>query len=203
MDVFFTFLIALFFSFIGSIPPGTLNLSMIQIGLESRMDIAWRFALATALIEYPYAWLAIEFESLISENPAITNHLQLITAIVMILLGGYNLWAAQKPGRTSQKFNASGFRRGIILSILNPLALPFWIALTAYLKSVGWIDLSSTLEIHSYLIGVSLGSLTLMISLAYLAKKLMSHYQENSMLKKIPGVTLIALGLYALVAYWL
>jgi threonine/homoserine/homoserine lactone efflux protein len=203
MEALLTFSIAFFFSFIGSIPPGTVNLQMIQLGLERRMDIAWRFAIAAAIMEYPYAWLAIEFQNLITTSTFITNNFKLLAAIVMIVLGILNLWSTQKPGEFAKKFNESGFRRGLVLSILNPMLLPFWIGMTAYLKSVNWIRLSSTAQVQSYLLGVTLGSLCILILLAYLAKKLVSEFSTHPFLKKIPGVTMLILGFYALIKYLL
>jgi threonine/homoserine/homoserine lactone efflux protein len=201
MEALLTFSVAFFFSFIGSIPPGTVNLQMIQLGLERRMDIAWRFAIAAAIMEYPYAWLAIEFQNLITTSAFITDNFKLLAAIVMIVLGVFNLWSAQKPSAFAKKFNASGFRRGLVLSILNPMLLPFWIGMTAYLKSVNWIRLSSTAQVQSYLLGVTLGSLCILILLAYLAKKLVSEFSTHPFLKKIPGVTMLVLGFYALIKY--
>jgi threonine/homoserine/homoserine lactone efflux protein len=201
MEVLVTFLIAFLFSFIGTIPPGTMNLTIVQLGLEHKIDIAWRFAIASALVEYPYAWLAIEFESMITSSPVITENFQLITAIVMILLGLASLWSAKKPTAMYQKFNESGFRRGLILGILNPQALPFWLGVTAYLKSQHWISLSDSYTVHAYLFGVSLGALALLISLAYLAKKIITQFRENQHLKKVPGYTLLLLGFYALIVY--
>src|SRR5688500_11666375 len=148
MMLILTFLLAFAFSFIGSIPPGTLNLTVIQLGLEHRIGIAWRFAIAAAIVEYPYAWLAVEFESLITSSPVITQNIQLIASLIMIVLGAFNVLSARKPGKFYNRFNDSGFRRGIVLGILNPLALPFWIGVTAYLKSQKWIMLSSNLEVH-------------------------------------------------------
>jgi threonine/homoserine/homoserine lactone efflux protein len=202
MEALLTFFIAFFFSFIGTIPPGTLNLTVIQLGLDHRISTAWRFAFAGALIEYIYAWIAVEFENLITSSPVITENFQLITAAVMITLGIATLWTSQKPSALSSRFGASGFRRGIVLGILNPMALPFWVAMTAYIKSQGWVDLSTTLELHSYLLGVALGGVALMIILAYLAKKVVAHFQENKLLKRIPGITLLALGVYAIIQYF-
>lgn len=202
MIILINFLLSFSFSFVGSIPPGTLNLSIVQLGLEKKMNIAWRFALAASLIEYPYAWLAVVFERLITSSPLIVENFQLITAVVMLVLGLMNLRVVHKPSAIITKFNNSGFRRGILLSILNPLAMPFWIAVTAYLKSQKWIDLSSPLGLHSYLLGVSVGGLSLLILLAYLAKKVVVGLQYNLWLKRIPGVTLLLLGLYSLVQYF-
>lgn len=195
------FALAFFFSFIGSIPPGTINLTILQLGLEHKIKIAWRFALAAALIEYPYAWLAVKFESFITSSPVVIENMQLITAIVMTVLGILNLWSTTKPTSFTQKFSQSGFRRGIVLGILNPLAMPYWIGITAYLRSQHWIDLSSTLTFQAYLIGVSLGALTILVVLMYLAKKIALGFQNNPWIKKIPGVMMLVLGIYAFGQY--
>jgi threonine/homoserine/homoserine lactone efflux protein len=201
MDVLQNFFLAFIFSFLGSIPPGTLNLSVLQLGLEKKMNLAWRFAIAVALIEYPYAWLAVVFKNFLTVSPAILNNFKLISAVVMILLGGLNLWSARKPLVFMKKFEGSGFRRGIILGILNPMAMPFWIAITAYLSIQGWIVLSPATHLHAYLLGVSFGALTLLILIAYLAKKMAAIFQSQSKIKLIPGLTLLALGLYAFIDY--
>ncbi len=203
IEVIVVFALAFFFSFIGSIPPGTINLTIIKLGLEQRMNIAWKFAIASAIIEYPYAWLAIKFEEWITSSPLILDNLQLLTAIVMTLLGVASLWPSDTPSALAEKFNKSGFRRGIILSILNPLAIPYWLGITAYLKGQQWIDLSDAWELQSYLAGVTLGSLAILVVFAYLARKIASRFQQSILLKKLPGVMLLLLGLYAFAQYLL
>lgn len=203
MEAFTAFILAFIFSLVGSIPPGTLNLTIIQLGLEHRINTAWRFALATALIEIPYAWIAIEFENLIETSPTINDNFQLITGIVMIMLGIINLRAAKSPSKFYKRFNDSGFRRGIILGILNPMALPFWIAMTAYMKNEGWIQLATGTERFFYLLGASIGALVLFMLLAFTAKKVISQFQGNTLLRKSPGIMLILLGVYALLQYLL
>ena len=201
IDVFWVFLMGAFWSFLGSVPPGTLNLSVLHLGLEGKTKVAWRFALAVAIIEYPYTWLAIQFEYWITSNPMVTENFQLITAIVMTTIGVGNLWSARKPTAATEKFQSSGFRRGLILSILNPMALPFWIGVTAYLKAQGWITLSSTLLLHSYVLGTSVGVMILLGLFILLAKKMSGYASQNGWVKLVPGFTLLGLGLYAFVKY--
>jgi hypothetical protein len=43
--------------------------------------------------------------------------------------------------------------------------------------------------------------LAVLILLAYLAKRIVSGFQHGTLLKKIPGVILLALGLYAFIQY--
>lgn len=201
MEILSVFLIGCFFSFIGSIPPGTLNLSVLQLGLEGKVNTAIRFAFAVAIIEYPYTWIGVQFEYWITSSPMVVENFELITAIAMTTIGLFNLWSAEKPSNFSVRFNESGFRRGLILSVLNPMAIPFWIGVTAYLKAQNWIDLHSVLLLHSYVFGTSIGALLLLFLFAFLAKKLSSYVQNNRVVKRIPGFTLLALGLYAFFKY--
>ncbi len=195
------FLLGFFFSFIGSIPPGTINLTCVQLGLEKKIGIAWRFSIAASVMEYPYAWIAVEFAEWITSSPVIVDNMQLITAIVMTVLGILTLWSSTKPSTFSAKLNESGYMRGVILSILNPLAIPFWVGATAYLNSLEWIDLSTPLRLHSYLVGVCLGTFVILIMLAYLAKRVIAQFSQNSWINRIPGIALIILGIYAFIQY--
>jgi threonine/homoserine/homoserine lactone efflux protein len=203
MSYLLAFFIGLVFSFIGSIPPGTLNLCVLQLGLEHKIAAALRFALAVSIIEYPYAWIAMVFEDWLTSSPAITKNFQLITAAVMLILGVFTVISAQKPTSFATRFNASGFRRGIVLSILNPMAIPFWIGITAYLKAQGWITLSSAGHVHSYVAGTSVGAMLLLTLFALLARRLSGYITNSKLIKLIPGITLLALGLYALAGYLL
>lgn len=200
MEMLQNFLFAFLFSFLGSIPPGTLNLTVLQLGLEKKINIIWRFAFAAALVEYPYAWIAVAFEELLTASPVVLNNFKLITAIVMIVFGLLNLWSVQRPSTLTAKFQQSGFRRGVLLGILNPLAIPFWIAFTAYLNANGWITLTGTGLLHAYLFGVSVGAFTLFLVAGYLARKVAVAYQPGSKVKLIPGLVLLALGVYALIS---
>jgi len=195
------FLVGLIFSFLGSIPPGTLNVCVLQLGLERKIGAALRFSLAVAIVEYPYAWIAVEFENLITSSPAVIQNFQLLTAVVLTVMGIINIWAAQRPTKFTTVLSESGFRRGIILSLLNPMAIPFWIAYTAYFKAQGWIDLSSPLKVHLYVFGTSVGVMILLVLFTYLAHRLSQYVTSNRIVKLIPGITLLALGVYAFVRY--
>jgi threonine/homoserine/homoserine lactone efflux protein len=197
------FFLGFFFSFIGSIPPGTINLTCVQMGLERKIGIAWRFAAVCSVLEYPYAWIAVEFAEWITASPLVVENMQLITAIVMTLLGILTLWSSYRPSTLTTKLNDSAYMRGIILSLLNPLAIPFWVGTTAYLTSLKWIELSTPARLHGYLVGVCLGTFVLLIILIYLAKKVVSQLTQSSWLNKIPGAALVVLGIYAFIQYLL
>ncbi len=195
------FLAGTIFSFIGSIPPGTLNLTVLQLGLEKKKNIALRFALAVAIIEYPYAWIAVAFEGWLTSSPVIIENFQLITAILMTVFGIFTIWSARKPSNLSVKFNESGFRRGIVLSLLNPMAIPYWMGATAYFKAQGWINLSTNGLVHSYVFGTSVGAMLLLTLFVFMANRLAPHVQQNLFIKMLPGIIMLALGIYAFIRY--
>jgi len=195
------FLIGAIFSFLGSIPPGTLNICVLQLGLEKKIGAALRFALAVSIIEYPYTWIGVQFEYWITSSPAVIENFELLTAVVMTIMGVLNIWSAQRPTELTNRFNESGFRRGLVLSILNPMAIPFWIGITAYLKAQGWIDLSTTAKLHLYIFGTSVGAMVLLTLYTYLAHRLSRFVTSSKLVKLLPGVTLLGLGVYAFGRY--
>ena len=119
---------------------------MIQLSLEGHKAAALRFALAAAIFEFPYAYLAVTFSEFITSSPWVIANFRLLAAIVMLTLGIVNIVThmRSKPETKVTEVRKSGFRRGVILSLLNPLAIPFWIGVTAYLRNQQWLVLETT-----------------------------------------------------------
>jgi threonine/homoserine/homoserine lactone efflux protein len=199
MSVLSAFSVAFIFSFIGTIPPGTLNLSVLQLGLENKLKAAWQFSIAAALVEYPYCWIAIHFETLITSTPGIVENFERIGASVMLVLGVLNLISLRRQRIKKVDAKTFGFGQGLVLGILNPLAIPYWIAITAYLKSQHWLVIDSSYDLHAYLIGVVFGALSFFMLIAYLATKVAVYMRGDSILKYVPAATLLILGAYGLI----
>jgi threonine/homoserine/homoserine lactone efflux protein len=203
MNMFINFALAFLFSFVGSIPPGTINLTLLQLGLKNKGNTAFKFALAACAIEYPYAWIAVKFEKLIVNSPYISENLHLLAAVVMIILGVINLWpTSKKPSMIKIDLSKSGFRRGLLFGALNPLAIPYWVAMTAFLRSENLIGNLESLALHSYLLGVFLGALCFLTLLIFLSKKLSGRFVQNQLLQRIPGILLLLLGIISLARYF-
>ncbi len=203
MLVLQVFIVATVVSFLGSVPPGTLNLIVLQLGLEKRIKAALRFSIAVAIVEYPYAWIAVAFEQWITQSTLVQQNFTLTGAVVMMALGLFGLWSARKPSSTPRSFQHSGFRKGLLLSVLNPQAIPWWIAMTAYLKLQGWVSLDEPLLLHSYLLGTAVGALLLLAIVAVLSHKLSERIQHLPLVRYTPSVVLILLGTISLINFFL
>lgn len=189
------------FSFIGSIPPGTINISVAQLSLNQQFWAAMRFATAAALIEYPYVLIAVKFETWITSSPMVIANFQIIAGSIMLILGVVNLWSSVNPSKLTEKLRESGFRKGLLISTANPLAIPFWIGVTAYLKSNYWVNTDGN-NIYIYALGISLGTLVLLSIVAILAKMISPLLQHSQVVKKLPGWIFIVLGLYTFWQYF-
>jgi threonine/homoserine/homoserine lactone efflux protein len=200
-----TFIVAFIVSFIGSIPPGAINLSVLQLGLEHRNDAALRFSMAAALIEIPYAFVAIRFQSLLESSPWLIDNFKLMAAIVLLVLGIMSLRQANGSKPVSalvERIRKSGFRRGLLIGLFNPMAMVFWIGVTAYLKQHDWVDLSSTANELAYIVGLSLGTFTLLACLTYLSKAIAPLFKGNKYLERIPAVAFFLLAVYSAGQYF-
>ena len=91
------FIAAFFFSFIGSIPPGTINVSVMQYAMQGRKNAAVSFAIAAALTEYLYAGIAVRFQIYLTSHQTVTGYFHVISGSVLIILGVLNWFKKSKP----------------------------------------------------------------------------------------------------------
>lgn len=202
MSIAWVFFIGFFFSFIGSIPPGSINLSAIQLGLENKFRTAVYFSLAASVMEYPYAWIAVGFGEFITSNPDVAQQLKWIGAVVMLVLGLINIREVRKS-KESATVNTTnyGFTKGLILAVLNPMAMPYWLGVTTGLKTSGFLKLPNQFSIHAYLFGIVCGTFVLLLLAARLSAWLGHRLHRNKSIQYIPGTVLIVLGIYSMLLY--
>lgn len=194
------FLTAFFFSFIGSIPPGSINITTMQYALIGRKKAAFSFALASALTEYLYAGIAVRFQIYLTDNASISQYFQIITGSVLLILGLVNLFKKRREARKSrigEKRHA--FKKGVLLSLANPLAIPFWLMVTAYLQTMGWINLTYQ-NFWIYVAGVSAGTFSLLALVAQIGTRFTIIQGNTFLIYRVPGLLFIGMGLWSFIA---
>lgn len=190
------FFVGLFFSFIGSIPPGTINITTMQYAMSNKKAAAISFAAAAALTEYLYAGIAVKFQMYLTENTSFSSNFQLVSGTVLIILGILNLVKQKFPDpkpELGEKRNA--FKKGVLISLANPLAIPFWLAMTVYLQGMNWIDLSG----YNYLIyvaGISTGTFLLLAVVTQFGARFAFVQSNKFIVYRVPGIIFLALGIY-------
>lgn len=192
------FLVAFLVSYLGSIPPGTINISVMQLSIQSHRRAALFFGLGASLVELVYAGATVKFQQYLFEHENLTYGFQVVTAIVLIVLGLANLFSRSN----SKSFMShgsirrrTGFKRGVVLGLLNPLTIPFWLAVTGYLVSHNWITVSGY-NFWAYVIGLALGTFILMVTVDLLGSKFQRVADNSFLVHKVPGILFIMMGLY-------
>ncbi|MFK7953944.1 MAG: LysE family translocator [Ekhidna sp.] len=195
-----TLFVAFAVSYIGSIPPGTLNISVMQLSILKKHRAALFFSLAATLVEFVYAGITVQFHIFLNNNETISGYFQIITAIALIGLGISNLvsTSSSKSVKVNQELTGRhGFRKGLILGLLNPMSIPFWLAITTYLENDDLISVD-TFGFWSYLVGLSAGTFCLLLTVDAAGKRFTKVSDNDFLVHKVPGLILLGLGVYFL-----
>lgn len=194
-----TFLIALTVSYIGSIPPGSINITTLQYALNGKKRAALTFAFAASFVEFFYAGFAVKFQLFLTENQEISLGFRVITGVVLLILGVHNL--AKTPRNTNSQAKGekrSALVKGLVIAVSNPLAIPFWLVVTAYLSTVGWISLNNDNYLF-YILGVSSGTFLLLLTVTSLGSRFEQLRHNPFVMYKIPGIMFILMGVWTFV----
>jgi len=195
-----TLIIAFVISYFGSIPPGTVNVSVMQLSILKKHRAAIFFSLAACLVEFIYAGITVQFHIYLNSHPEITFYFQIVTAVALIGLGISNLFSRSTSSSVkvdTKLTGRHGFVRGLILGFLNPMTIPFWLAITTYLENDEVVEVTG-IGYWMYLIGLSAGTFCLLLTVDALGKRFSKIADNKLIVHKIPGLILLILGGYYL-----
>lgn len=153
------FVLGILASFIGSLPLGVLNLSVIRIAGNRNLRQAYLFSFGAATVEFVQAFVAIWFASWLVTKSLLGGFLEIMVIPILLLFGVY-YWTRKSKSTTSNQtseYKFSGFSQGAFLSIINPIAIPFWIFYSAWFYSNNWINYDFP-EIVLLVAGISIGT---------------------------------------------
>jgi len=193
-----TLIVAFVVSYIGSIPPGTINVSVMQLAILKRRRAAIYFALAASIVEFVYTGITVQFHIFLDSNEVISFYFQVITSLALIGLGLSNIFS--KSTSESIKVDTRltgrhGFLRGLILGLLNPMTVPFWLAITTYLENDYLIKVDG-FGFWAYLIGLSTGTFCLLLTVNALGSRFSKIADNRFLVHRVPGMLLMSLGIY-------
>lgn len=189
------FLVGLVVCFIGTIPFGPINLTVVKTTIDLDQRRGMEVALAAALIEIIQALIAISFGRMISAYLDANNLVNVIIAIVFIFLALGVFMRKRDPVLAgSPAAERSFFFRGLLLATLNPQAIPFWIFALAAISQYTVFDYSGGYLI-ALLGGVFVGKLTALLGFVYTANYLRTHLRQSSrIVNRILAAILLLIG---------
>ena len=179
--------------FLGSVPVGPINLVVVKTTVDFSPRAGLQVALAASMVEILQAFIAIFFGMFISNLLESNIYIKLTIAAVFIVLAVVLYFR-----KTSPQFQASKegdnlfFRRGLIVSLLNPQAVPFWVFALATISQ--YEDFNYTgYYLAAFLAGVMLGKLAALYGFVVASDYIRDHLTRSCRLvnKVLAGVLLV------------
>lgn len=143
-------------SFLGSLPPGVLNLTIVRVSLRQGLRAALKFALACTLIEFLYGYIAVWLTEQISQYAFFKYLTDGFTLLLLLILGLYYLRKQSRQPSPTDRPVTSAFGLGLGLSVVNVAAFPFWLFYTVLLTQKGWVSLTGSPSVLVYVLGIAL-----------------------------------------------
>lgn len=192
-------------SFIGTLPVGTINISIAEMAIVRGTRVAIYMAIGAAVVEFFQAYVALTFYHILTHNPAMERTIILICVPIFLLIGIYYLLKKKhtvlKP--TTKAANVIGAAKGLVLSSLNMMAVPYYVFIGGYLASSNYISLRAEF-IAAFSSGVVLGSFLTFFIYAKLGQVIKRKSEKMSLYaSKIVGLIFIAIAIsQAFRYYW-
>ena len=181
-----------------------INLEVARIAVRKGIPPALWVAAGASLVELFQVYVALKFTSLFAENPAVERWFQIISIVVFFGLGIYYFYFVKtKPVADSDELEPPGRRRhkflkGMFLSTINLMAIPYWIFYGTLLTAKGMLE-KQELPIILFSVGTALGVFVLLILYSLLgAKILRKSAQVTAWLNIFIGLVLVAFGAFQL-----
>jgi len=134
---------AFLISFTGSLPIGTLNVSITDLVINGDVWAAGQFGLGAILVEVGLVRIALITVKRLEGMDHLLWWFRVLACCVILLFAFINLeaaWHMRKAGMSIPITGHAPFVSGLVLSLLNPLHLPFWMGWTAVLRAKGLLS---------------------------------------------------------------
>ena len=193
------FIVTFFISFVGSIHPGPLNLSVIQTTLQKGISSALLLAFGGVIPEIIYGYLAVEGVMIFEQYPSVFQFMQWAVVPILMGLGIQQIVASQKPKQIikSSKFSTQAASKGFFLSLFNPQLLPYWIVILINYQNYSFLKINGLSDKIFFVLGASMGALALnyiYVFIAYKQREKIFKYLNESLLEQIIGWTFIIIA---------
>jgi threonine/homoserine/homoserine lactone efflux protein len=162
------FIITFIISFLGSIHPGPLNLSVIQITLRKNLSLGLFMAFGGIVPEIIYGYLAVEGVMIFEKYPLIFQIMKWAIVPILLVMGYLELTRRKRNNDindyafeeiSSEKWKTVS--KGFFLSLFNPQLLPFWIVILVNYQNYEYLKISELSDKIWFVLGTSLGAFAL------------------------------------------
>jgi threonine/homoserine/homoserine lactone efflux protein len=178
--IFLTLLLGLAVNFIGYVPPGNINLTLVQIAINRGSKQALYFISAFSFVEFFFTWLIIHAANWLSGQIKLNTIIDWVMIVLFSTLAIVT-WVNRKKTPATDYSKYESIRYGIIMGFVNPMQIPFWMICGTYLITNGWI-LTGTLPLIIFSLGSAAGAFLCLFLYARSANYIQSKFELSTQL---------------------
>lgn len=208
--LFVTLIIGILINAMGYIPPGNINLSVAQLTINKGMRQAWSFIIAFSCVEVLFTFGMMRFARWVSSDVNLNSNINEVRLgtfvdvfmVTLFVVMGTITWVnrnkapVQKEDKRSKKGSAL---YGMLLGVLNPVQIPFWLFFGNYIILHDWIK-TTYLHLTVFSIGSGMGSALALWGYAHFAKYIQEKFTlSNRLINKSIAIFLWCLAAYLIV----
>lgn len=206
-----TLMIGIVLNALGYIPPGNINLTVAQLTINKGMRQALYFILSFSIVEVFFTFGMMRFARWISSDVNLDSsisevrlgtYVDVLMIILFIVMGTITWVNRKKIPKTKSEDNRS--RRGsvfygMLLGVLNPVQVPFWLFFGNYVILHDWIR-TDYLSLVIFSFGSGIGSAIALYGYAHFAKYIQEKFAlSNHLINRSIALFLFALALYLVI----
>lgn len=135
-----TIFIGLIANFIGYVPPGNINLTLVQITINRGMREAVKFIIAFSCVEFFFTWFIMNAVHWLTQLVHLNEVVDWVMVVLFVTMGVIAWRHRNKAPQTQKKSSGHSIRFGILMGIINPVQVPFWLITGSYLVAHQWIE---------------------------------------------------------------
>ncbi|MDB4921021.1 LysE family transporter [Mucilaginibacter sp.] len=193
--IFLTFFIGLIANFIGYVPPGNINLTLVKITMNRGLKQAMLFIISFSSVEFFFTYFIMHAAKWLSAEVRLDMVIDWVMVVLFGVLGTITWIHRKKPPEANYSEHES-IRYGILLGFLNPVQIPFWMITGTYLITHEWI-VDGQIALVIFSIGAAAGAFLALFLYAKFAK----YIQDKFALSTRVVNTSIAILFFAFAAY--
>ena len=199
-------LIGFLISFLGALPPGTLNITAFNIAASGGINEALWFAFAVILVELIVVKITLMGSKKINFDGKWSFYIMPIGIVLLVYLAISSFMKLGDVTDLTQNDHLfpglqSSFLLGILLSGLNPMHVPFWLGWNRFMTTKNFINDNWSTQ-APYILGIGLGSLGGLFLFIYAGKyTFLEHSNYEMFVNLILGLFYLGFALYFIVLF--
>ena len=196
--LFLTFLLGVILNAIGYIPPGNINLTVVQITINRGFKQALYFICAFGFVEIIFTMVVMRFVQWLSLTIELDNIIDVAMVFLFLILGIFT-WKSRNQLPKEDYSHKDSIKYGLLLGVLNPMQVPYWLFVGTYVISHEWVA-TGYLSLSIFSVGSGIGAVLTLYGFIRFASYIKEKFDLSSyLINKSIAILFFSLSAYHII----